>query len=137
MRPAERGLGGFHIGEDFFHLVKFAEIGAENGVDETGLRDVAGTFGLLNSFVDGGVRRNAVEPKNLVEAEAQQIHERGTRLASGRGLARDEPVERGLPAHDAADEFVAQAAIRWRQARGRERSFEKIFSKFSVVQALR
>ena len=137
MRPAERGLRNFHVCENFFYLVKLAEIGAENGVDETGLRDVAGALGLLDGFVNGGVRRNAIEPEYLVEAEPQQVDERRARLTAGSGLARDKPVEGGLPAHDAADEFVAQAAIGGRQTRGGERRFEQILGKFSVVQALR
>jgi len=73
---------------------------------------VAGALGLLNGFVDGGVRRDAVEPKNLVEAKAEEVLKRGALFAAGRGFAGDEPIQRGLPADDAADQFMAEAAIR-------------------------
>ena len=136
MRPAERGLGDFHVGENLFHLVEFAQIGAQDGVDEAGLRDVAGALGLLDGLMDGGVRRNAVEPENLVEAEPQQVDERRARLAAGRGLARDEPVERRLPADDAADELVAKPAVRRRKARGGQGGFEEILGEFPTGEAL-
>ena len=137
MRPAERGLGDFHVDENFFDLVGLAQITAQYGVDETGLMAVTGTFGLLDGFMDGGVRWDTVEPENLVEAEAQQIFQRRPLLARGVGFAGDKPVERGLPAHDAADEFVTKAAVGGRKARGGKRSFEQIFSEFTAGQALR
>ena len=40
---------------------------------------IARAFGLLDGFVDGGVRRNPIEPKNLVEAEAQITGTAGAR----------------------------------------------------------
>jgi hypothetical protein len=39
------------------------------------------------------MRRNSVEPKNLIEAEAEKISQRGTHLTGGIGLARDERIE--------------------------------------------
>ena len=81
MRPTERRLGVFHVRENFLYLISFAQVAAQNGIDETGLGAVAGVLGLLNGFVDGGVRRNAVEPENLVEAQAQKILERRALLA--------------------------------------------------------
>ena len=137
MRPAERGLGHFHVRENFSHLVELPQVGAEDGVDESGLRNVAGTLGLLDGFVDGGVRRNAIQPENLVEAKAQEIDERGTRGATGRGLARDEAVERGLPADDATNKFVTKSAVSGRKPRGSERRFEEILGEFAAGQPLR
>ena len=136
MRPAEGGLGDFHVGEDFFHLVKFAQVAAQDGVDEAGLRNVAGALGLLDGFMDGGVRRDAVEPENLVEAESQQVDERRARLAAGRGLAGDKPVECGLPADNATDEFMAKPTVGGREPCIGQRNFQKIFRKFATVQTL-
>ena len=79
---------------------------------------------------------NAVEPENLVEAEAQQILQARAFVRVRRGLAGDEPVERGLPADDAADEFVAQAAVGGRKPRGGQRDFQQILRKFAAGQAV-
>ena len=58
----------------------------------------------------GSVVGNPVEPENLVEAQPQQVLEAGF-LFTAISLSADEPVERGLPADDAIDEFLAQGAI--------------------------
>jgi hypothetical protein len=73
----------------------------------------------------------------LVKPEAEQVLEHGALWPTRRGLAFDKPVKRGLPAHNAADEFVAQPSICGRKAGIGERNFEKIFCKFAGVQALR
>jgi hypothetical protein len=95
----------------------------------------AGAFGLFNGFVNGGMRGDAIEPEYLIEAEAQQVLQRHFLRAILR-LASDEPVERGLPANHAADEFVGEAAIGGGQAGGREGAFEQIFRVFRAVMAL-
>ena len=137
MRPAERGLGNFHVGENFPDLVGFAQIGAEDGVDESGLAMITGAFGLLDGLVNSGVRWDAVEPENLVEAEPQEVAQGRPQFARGIGLAGDEPVERGLPAHDAADELVAEAAIGGRKPRGGKGNIEEILGEFAAGGALR
>jgi len=85
--------------------------------------------------MDGGVVGNAVEPENLVEAEPQQVLQAGV-LFAPIGFLRDEPVERGLPADGAADEFVAEAAIHGRKPRGGERIVEQVFGEFTAGFAL-
>ena len=110
MRPAERRLGGFQSGQQFSGLVGFAQIAAQDGVDKTGLRAKAVVLGEFDGFVDGGVVGNPVEPENLVKAEPQQILEGGF-LFTPVGFAGDEPVERGLPADDAIDHFLAKPAV--------------------------
>ena len=82
------------------------------------------------------MRGNAVEKEDLVEAEAQEILECGALLAAGGGLAGDEAVECGLPADDAADKLVAEAAISGGKARGGEGGFEQMLGEFSAGQAL-
>src|SRR5674476_326579 len=115
----------------FFGLVRLAQVAAQDGVDEAGLRVEAGVLGEFDGFVHGGVAGNAVEPEDLIEAEAQEILQ-GKLLAAPAGLARDEPVERGLPADGAADEFVAEAAIHGRKPRGGERVVEQVFGEFTA-----
>ncbi len=128
--------GRFSVGENFSDLAGLAQIAAQDGVDEAGLVAVAGAFGQLDCFVDGGMRRYAVKPENLVESKPQKILERGSRLAAGRGFAGDETVQRGLPADHATNEFVAQAAVGGWKPRAGERGFKQILRKFVAVQPL-
>ncbi|MEY2467109.1 MAG: hypothetical protein QOD03_1630, partial [Verrucomicrobiota bacterium] len=58
-----------------------------DGVHKPGLRAKAAAFGLLNGFVDGGVIGNAVEPKNLIKAEAQEILQANFLRSSGSFLS--------------------------------------------------
>ena len=44
-------------------------------------------------------------------------------------FAGDEPVERGLPADDAVNDFLAEAAVGGRKPRGPAR-FEQVFGEF-------
>ena len=84
MRVTEVRLRGFEIRKRGFGGVEFAQVTAQDGVDESRLRTEAGLFGLLDGFVNGGVIGNAVEPENLVKAEAQAAF---ATSASGRGRA--------------------------------------------------
>ena len=126
MRPAERGLGNFHVGEDLLYLVRLTQIAAQNRVDKPRLRTVAGVFGEFNGFMDGGVRRNAVEPEDLIEAEPEEVLQGWPLLADRVGFAGNQAVERGLPADHPADQFMAKAAIRRGEAGGRQRGFQQI-----------
>jgi len=94
-----------------------------------------GVFGEFHGFVDGGVRGDAVEPEDLVEAQAQEVLEGGFGLGPG-GFPGDQAVERGLPADDAANELVAEPAVGGGQARGGEGHFEQIFGEFTAGEAL-
>jgi len=111
MRPADGGLSLFEELKFLDGLVAFAKVSAKDGVDEAGLRTEAEAFAKLDGFMDGGVIGNAVEPKDLVEAEAQE-NLNGEVLAASAGFAVDEPIEGALPADEAECEFVAEAAIR-------------------------
>ena len=126
MRVADVGLAGFKVGECGFGGIAFAQITAEDGVDESGLRTKACLFGLLDGFIDGGVAGNAVQPENLVEPEPQEILQHGFLSAAGGGFAGDQPIQRGLPADDAVDEFLAKAAINRGQVSVSQRGFEDI-----------
>jgi hypothetical protein len=115
-------------------FVGFAQVTAQDGVDEARLGAVTAAFGLLDGFVDGGVIRDAIQPENLVEPEPQQVLQAGLLFAPGR-LAVNQPVERGLPAHDAKNEFLREAAIGGGKPCGREGTFEQSLGIFVAVGA--
>ena len=110
LRPAQRRLRNPQVGQPLSRFHGLAEIAPKKGIDEAGLRTEAALLGELHGLMDGGVVGNAVEPENLVEAEAQQGLECGLLFAPPR-FERDEPVQRGLPADDAIDDFLAEAAV--------------------------
>ena len=85
-------------------------------------------LGQFDGFVHGGVVGDAVEPENLVKAEAQQVLQRRLLRAAG-GLAGDQPIQRRLPADDAIDQFLAQAAVGGRKPRSGQRVFEQVLDE--------
>lgn len=110
MGKTDYGVRGFQIREDFFGFIELAQVTAQEGVDEAGLGAEAEAFGDFHGFMDGGVSGDFIQPENLVKAEAQQVLQGGLLLAAI-GFALDEPVEGGLPADGAIDDFLAQAAV--------------------------
>ncbi len=48
------------------------------------------------------------------------------------GLLVNQPIERGLRADDAIDQFLAESAIRLREFRGGEGGIEEIFDKIAA-----
>ena len=73
LRPPERGLFVAETGQlraDDFTVAKAC---AEDGVDESRLRDEAHGLGEVDRLVHGGVVRHAVEPEDLVEPEAEKL----------------------------------------------------------------
>src|SRR5206468_8903016 len=94
------------------------------------LRAEAGMPGQLNSFMDGSMIGNALEPKDLVEPQSQQILQPWLLLAPPR-LLFDQPVERSPPAHNAINQFLAEAPIGGRQPGAAQGNFEEIFDEFT------
>ena len=90
--------------------------------------------------MDGGVVGDAIQPKNLVESEPQQILQ-ARLLGAALGLARDEPIESFLPADDAEDKFLREATISGRKPRWYECMFEQslrvIVTKTSLAEDAR
>src|SRR5262245_40886460 len=85
--------------------------------------------------MNGGMVRHAVEPEELVEPDAQKNLQRTFLRAAGR-LARDEPVERGLPAHNAECDLLSQSAIDRRQRRPAGHVVEEVFQPASSIRVL-
>ena len=88
----------------------FAAVGAEDGVDEFGLREEAAPLADFDALIHGGVGGHAVEPEHLVEGEAEEVLHEGL-LGMGARLAGDEPIKGEFPADDAVNQFLEQAAI--------------------------
>ena len=118
----------FNSARSFWVSSCFAQIAAQNGVHKTGLGAKTVLLGQFDGFMDGGVVGNPVEPENLVKAEPQQILQ-GRFLFPPVGFPGDEPVERGLPAHDAVSDFLAKAAVGGRKRRAVQRGFEQILNE--------
>jgi hypothetical protein len=74
------------------------------------LRAEAAAFRNLDHLIHRRVIGDAREPENLIECEPQYDLQRGL-LRSARCLPHDEPVERGLPAHNAIDKLLQQSTI--------------------------
>ena len=114
MRPAQRGIGAAEVVQFPLERVAFAQTTAQDGIDESGLRAAAQLPGQLHRFIHGSVIGDAVEEEDLVEAQAQQDQECEFLLSIVRPAA-DEPVECGLPANDAEDQFLRQTTVRRRK----------------------
>ena len=125
-------MGGFEFRKRGFGGIELAEVTAQDGVDEAGLRAEAGLFGLLDGFIDGGVVGDAVEPENLVEAKAQECLQHRL-LGAALRFARDQPIQRSLPTDDAIHEFLAEAAIGPGEMGARECGFEEVFHEIRAA----
>jgi hypothetical protein len=80
----------------------------------------------LDGFIDRRMRRDAVQPENLVQAQAQQ-HLQPLLLGAPRRPPRHQPVQRRLPAHHAVGEFLAQAPVRRGERRAPQFRLEQVF----------
>jgi hypothetical protein len=83
--------------------------------------------------MDGGVGWDAVEPEDLVEAQAKQILNAGI-LLPVIGFLGNEPIKRGLVADNAVNQFLAKAPVRPGYAGfcRFQGFFQQIFSKFAA-----
>src|SRR5579864_5245979 len=95
--------------------VMLPEVTAQNRVYESGLWPEPALFGQFDGNMHRGVIGDPVEPKNLVQTEAQEVLQSGL-LDPVSGLASDQPIEGGLPANDAVHEFLAQPPVYRREA---------------------
>jgi hypothetical protein len=110
MRPADVRPRRLEFLERAAGGVELAQAAAEDGVDETGLGAEPAAFCQFDGGMDGGVIWNAVQPEELVEAQAQEILQAGF-LGPAGGSAGDQPVQRGLPANRAEQELAAEGAV--------------------------
>src|SRR5262249_57979957 len=97
MRKTQVRLFFLQTGQGLPKFGTVAQRSTEHGVDETTLGAATQVTGQLHGFMNGGVVRNAVQPKDLVEPEAEEDLEEGF-LGPPLGFAGDHPIESGLPA---------------------------------------
>ena len=116
MGKAKMRLSGAQFGQQQVGGRKLTQVSAQQGINESGLWTKSHAFGQLDSDVDRGMAGNAVQPEDLVQADAEQILE-GWLLGAVAGLASDEPIECGLPANHSIDQFLAQMPVARREAR--------------------
>lgn len=135
MRKADRGLFLLEGGQLSSRRILFAQIPAQDCVDETRLWTKSELASQLHGFVDRGVFGDAVEPKYLVQPEAQQGLQ-SRLLRSCFGFFADEPVESGLPANNAKHQLLHQAAIDGFKGGFSEREFEQILNKSGLIRVL-
>jgi hypothetical protein len=110
MRKTEVRLASFQAFKFTAERVTFPDAAAQEGVDETGLGTEPEALGEFDRFVDGGMIGNAVEPEELVKAEAKKDLEQKL-LGAPVGATRNQPIEGGLPADGAEGKFPSEAAV--------------------------
>ena len=127
-------LRGLQLGEQLPDLRPLGVAPAEDGVDEVRLTREAEALRDLHGLVTGGVRRDAVEEEELVKSEPEEdLHLR--LLHAAFGLARDEPVQRALPAHAAIDHLLCEPAVVRTHLRRGEGVVENVFDEGIALQA--
>src|SRR6266478_1276018 len=67
-------------------------------------------LGQFDGFVARGMIWDAIEPKNLVKAQPEEVLQQRF-LRATFGLAGDKPIQRHLPADNAIDKLLAQMAV--------------------------
>src|SRR6266699_1685105 len=78
---------------------------------------------------------DAIEPKNLVKSQSQQVLQQRL-LRATFGLASDEPVQRHLPADNAIDQLLAQMAVGKREPRAGQRVFQQVLHEIYALATL-
>ena len=110
MREPHVRLGHFQLLQQCLGGGLLRGIAAEDGVEEAGLVAVAIAFGLFHCFKHCGVRRNAVQHQQLIQAQPQEDLDGGALLAAI-GLARNQPVQRSFPPDTSVGQFLGEATI--------------------------
>ena len=134
MRPTDGGPGGFEVVEFAAQDVTLAQAAPEDGVDKPGLRGKARLAGQFDRLVHRGVIGNAIQPEQLVQAEAKEDLQRGL-LGAAIGATGDEPVKRPFPADTTENQLAAQPAIRRAERDGFQFGVEQALDEFAAAHA--
>src|SRR5215218_5885834 len=105
MRITERWIRDLQYFQLPLRLFPLPQESAQHRIHESRLRAEAAAFGEFHRLIHGRMIGNARKPKYLVECEAEKNLEIGL-LRSARCLARDEPIEGRLLAHNPINEFL-------------------------------
>jgi hypothetical protein len=104
MRVDDAEAVGFGSGQNcaglkvFYRRFSLRRCAAEYSVDKTCGGTLAGDFGELDGFVDGGVRRDAGKKAQLIKAEAQGDADFGVKALRAAQVTREKEIEQALPA---------------------------------------
>src|SRR5260370_1227876 len=105
MGIADMRLIDLQFREKFLGRVKFTQITPENSIDKPRLCTQAIALGKLDRFINRSMIWNPIQPENLVKSQSQQILQmRFWRRIPG--LSGNQPIQRGLPPHDAIYQFL-------------------------------
>jgi len=126
MGIAQVRLRGFQLGQQAPGGVELAQVAAQDSVNEPRLQVEAALPGQLDGFVNGGVVGDAIEPKDLVKAEPQEVLQDWL-LGARVGFAGDQPIKGGLPADDAIGQLLTQVAVGDRKVCSGQFRFEPVF----------
>jgi len=130
MRIPKMRLPGFQLRQQAPGGLLLAQITAQDRIDEPGLGVQAAGPGQRDGLVDGRMGRDAFEPENLVKPQPQQGAQSGLELAGIR-LARDQPIQRRLPADDTISQLLAKMTVGGRQPPSGQRRGQPILNKIS------
>ena len=104
-QPSRHGQFGGAIGPGYGLAIRFSQ----NRVDQAGRRCFVRALHQLNAFADGGVRRDAIEIAQLVDAHAESDADlvvKRARCAQG-----DQIIELGLVAEASEDNFGGERGV--------------------------
>ena len=131
VRVTEGRTADLKVVEQFSRGVEFAQIVAEDRIDETALGGEAGLPRQFNGLIYGSVPGNAVHPKDLEQAKSQKILQIRF-LVAAIGFARDKPIECFLPTHNTIRKGLAECVV----GRGKPGIGKRFFQKrFRVLAA--
>ena len=91
---------------------------AQQGVDESRGGGFVRALHQFDAVLDRGVRRNALQVANLVEAHAQRDAHLGIELARAAGMVLDQVIELGAIAQHAEDDLRRQSGVAGVERRG-------------------
>ena len=133
VRKAEARLVGFQIRQQTPCGLELSQITAQQGIGEAGLCCEAEMLDQLDSLVHRGVVGDTLEPEDLVKPETQQV----LQARFGRavlGFSVDQPIQRCLPANDAIDQLLTQAAVGRRELGAAQSGVKEVFDKLSPAR---
>lgn len=111
-QPGRHGQCGGAIGPGDRRAIRFSQ----NRVDQACCRRSAKTLHQLDAFADGGVRRDAIEIAQLVDAHAERDADFG--LGGTWNAAGDQVIELGLVAKASEDDFGGERGVARVELRG-------------------
>ena len=131
VRIAQRRVLRFEFCKQLFRRGPFADIAAQDGIDEPRLRFVAQMPSQRNRLVDGRMIRHTLQPEELVEPKPQQ-NLGAPPFGCGLGSFGQSANPCPLPTDDAIAQLLQQTAVRRGELVLGEFSREQVLSEIGV-----